>query len=98
MIVGKMTNTKIGNKRNKKIRDINAGIPLLEYVEGINSGKITDFEVKEVDLNKFNNPDLKAEREHQDFKVEQLYKNGIPTWYCKYILPLKIISKNRLFI
>ena len=85
-----MTNTKIGNKRNKKIRDINAGIPLLEYVEGINSGKITDFEVKEVDLNKFNNPDLKAEREHQDFKVEQLYKNGIATWYCKLTSSINI--------
>ena len=69
-----MTNTKIGNKRNKKIRDINAGVPLLEYVEGINSGKIKEFETKEVDLNKINNPDLKIEREHQDFKIEQLHK------------------------
>ena len=80
-----MTNTKIGNKRNKKIRDINAGVPLLEYVEGINSGKIKEFETKEVDLNKINNPDLKVEREHQDFKIEQLHKNGIPTWFGKFV-------------
>ena len=84
-----MTNTKIGNKRNKKIRDINAGVPLLEYVDGINSEKIKEFEVKEVDLNKFNNAELKAEREHRDFKIEQLYKNGIPTWFGKLISYLK---------
>ena len=32
-----MTNQKIGDKRNKKIRDINEGITLREYVRKINS-------------------------------------------------------------
>ena len=79
-----MTNTTIGNKRNKKIRDINAGISLRDYVNGINSEKVTEFETREVNLNKFTEcQELTLERQHQDFKVHQLVKNGIPTWFGK---------------
>ena len=76
-----MTNTNIGQKRNKKIREINAGIALVDYVDEINKGKILQFETKEVDLHKYNNPDLKIELEHKEFKVKQLIKNNIPTWF-----------------
>ena len=79
-----MTNTTIGNKRNKKIRDINDGVTLKDYVTAINSEKITNFETKEVNLDKYTDcQELKREREHCDFKVQQLIKNGISTWFGK---------------
>ena len=80
-----MTNPKIGLKRNKKIRDINAGVPLTEYVADINSGKIKEYETKEINLGKYNHPELKTELEHCQFKLKQLYKNGKPTWYSELI-------------
>ena len=84
-----MTNPVIGAKRNKKIREINAGIPLTEYVADINSGKINEYETKEVDLEKYNQPDLKIELEHCEFKVKQLIKNEKPTWYGECIYNLR---------
>ena len=76
-----MTNTKIGEKRNKKIREIHAGVPLDQYVKDVNKGKILQYETKEIDLTKYDNDDLKLELQHCSFKVKQLIKNGIPTWY-----------------
>ena len=76
-----MTNTKIGEKRNKKIREIHAGVPLDQYVRDLNKGKILQYETREIDLTKYDNDDLKLELQHCSFKVKQLIKNGIPTWY-----------------
>ena len=80
-----MTNTNVGLKRNKKIREINAGVPLIEYVADINSGKTKEYETKEIDLGKYKHPDLKTELEHCQFKLKQLIKNGKPTWYGELI-------------
>ena len=83
-----MTNSAIGNKRNKKIRDINEGVTLKDYVSAINSAKIQNFETKEVNLDKFTDcEELKLERQHCDFKVNQLIKNGILTWFGKFTCP-----------
>ena len=80
-----MTNTNKGLKRNKKIREINAGVPLVDYVADINSGKIKEYETEEIDLTKYNHPDLKTELEHCQFKLKQLKKNGRTTWYSEFI-------------
>ena len=80
-----MTNTNIGLKRNKKIREINAGILLTDFVADINSGKIKEYETQEIDLGKYNHPDLKTELEHCQFKLKQLFKNGKATWYGEFI-------------
>ena len=82
-----MSNQNIGERRSRKLREINAGTSLLNYVEKINSGEIEDFETTEVDLNQWNvgvnADDLKAEIQHCNFKIKQLIKNGRKTWYGK---------------
>jgi len=82
-----MSNKRIGDRRARKLRELNAEITLIEYVEKINAGDIKDFETTEVDLNQcvIVNQNLKLEVEHCNFKILQLVKNGRKTWYGKYI-------------
>ena len=80
-----MSEKRIGDRRARKLRELNADITLLDYVEKINAGDIKDFETSEIDLNQYVvvNANLKPEVEHCEFKILQLVKNGRKTWYGK---------------
>ena len=92
-----MTNTNVGSKRSQKIREINAGVPLTDFVADINSGKIKEYETQEIDLGKYNHPELKIELEHCQFKIKQLLKNGKPTWYGEFIENLDALINSIYF-
>ena len=93
----KMKNTNVGLKRSQKIREINAGVPLTDFVADINSGKIKEYETQEIDLGKYNHPELKIELEHCQFKIKQLLKNGKPTWYGEFIQNLHALIYSIYF-
>ena len=80
-----MSAQKIGERRSRKLREINADISLVDFVEKINAKEIRDFQTDEIDLNQWNtgtnSAELKAERDHCNFKIHQLIKNGRKTWY-----------------
>ena len=82
-----MSTQKIGERRARKIRAINAEVPLVEFVEKINSGEINDFETADLDLTQWKTgpsvQPLKAEIDHCGFTIKQLVKNGRKTWYGK---------------
>ena len=72
----------IGDRRAEKIRKINNNIPLIDYIDKINRGEITDFETENVDMKKIEeNTDCKLELDHTKFQLKQLKKNGHLTWY-----------------
>lgn len=89
-ISDKMPNiqTKIGERKKQRKREIDKDITLNNYVEKINAGEITEFEAVDIDMKKlgknteFENM-LKVELDHAPFQIRQLKKNGHLTHFGK---------------
>ena len=77
--------TKIGERKQKKQREINREISLVDYVEKINKNEITNYDTVDVDIAKLakNNTEVRVEYDHAKFQIRQLKKNGHLTHYGK---------------
>lgn len=76
---------KTTERKQKKQREINHGISLVDYVTKINKGEITNHELIDVDMRKLavSHEDVKIELDHKHFQIKQLKKNGHLTHYGK---------------
>ena len=80
--------SKIGERKAKKKREIDRDITLNDYIDQINNGEITNFEIFEIDMTKLGKNTevenlMKIEQDHAIFKIRQLKKNGHLTHYGK---------------
>ena len=80
--------SKIGERKAKKQREIDRDITLNDYIDKLNNEEITNYETFEVDMTKFGKNTevenlLKVEQDHALFKIRQLKKNGHLTHYGK---------------
>ena len=81
--------TKIGERRAKRKREIDRDITLNDYIEKINNREILDYETVEIEVKKLGKNTeienlLKVELEHANFQIRQLKKNGHLTHFGKF--------------